>query len=342
MTGAAEAPPGIDLDTLGRWFAAHIPHTGGGLEATLIAGGKSNLTYVVSDGRQEWIVRRPPLGHVLATAHDMGREYRVISALQDTDVPVPRTYGICTDPAVLGADFYVMQRCSGTPYRRAAELALLGSERTRGISERVVDTLAALHSVDATSVGLGDFGRPEGFLGRQLSRWKKQLVASHSRELPAAEELHRLLSEDVPAESAAGILHGDFRLDNLLLDDADQVTAVLDWEMATLGDPLTDLALMLVYSRLGALGGGEMSDVSEAPGFLTECEVIEHYSRGSERSLSDFGYYLGLAAYKLAAILEGIHYRYLHGQTVGAGFDTLGELIPPLLDMGLTAMKENR
>lgn len=338
-----EAPPGLDLDRLGAWFAEHVPGAGGQLRATLVAGGKSNLTYVVTDGTQEWIVRRPPMGHVLATAHDMGREHRVMSALQETAVPVPTTYALCEDDAVIGATFYVMERCAGTPYRRAAELDRLGPQRTRDISIRLVDTLAALHQVEPRAVGLGEFGRPEGFLARQVSRWKKQLDASHCRDLPAAEELHRLLAADVPTESAAGIVHGDFRLDNVLVDEDDQPTAVLDWEMATLGDPLTDLALMLTYHRLGdLLSGGTVTDAASAPGFLAEDEVIARYAAGSERDLSRFGFYLGLAAFKLAAILEGIHYRHLKGQTVGEGFDDIGPAIHPLLDAGLTAMKENR
>lgn len=336
----SDGPPGLDLDALGAWFAAEIPGAGDHLRATLIAGGKSNLTYVVTDGAQEWIVRRPPLGHVLATAHDMAREYRVMTALHGTGVPVPRTFAMCTDPAVLGADFFVMQRCSGTPYRRAAELVPLGPERTRSISERLVDILATLHAVEPAAIGLSDFGRPDGFLGRQVRRWKAQLDASHSRDLPAADELHRQLSARVPAESAAGIVHGDFRLDNVLVADDDRVTAVLDWEMATLGDPLTDLALMLVYFRLGAGGVSEVSDVSTAPGFLDERAVIERYSRSSDRDMSGFGFYLGLAAFKLAAILEGIHFRHLKGQTVGAGFDQIGDAIHPLLDAGLAALKE--
>lgn len=339
MTGA---PPGLDLDRLSAWFAEHVPDVSGDLTATLIAGGKSNLTYVVGDGTRDWIVRRPPLGHVLATAHDMGREFRVMTALRDTAVPVPRTYGLCTDDSVVGAPFYVMERVPGTPYRRAEELAVLGEERTRDISERLVDTLAALHQVDPASVGLADFGRPQGYLGRQVARWKKQLDASHSRDLPLAEELYARLAADVPPESAAGIVHGDFRLDNVLVDEQDRLRAVLDWEMATLGDPLSDVALMIVYNRLGAAADSNaVTNVSAAPGFLDERAVIQRYAAGSDRDLSRFGFYLGLATFKLAAILEGIHYRYLHGQTVGEGFAAVGEAIDPLLASGLDALKES-
>jgi aminoglycoside phosphotransferase (APT) family kinase protein len=236
-----------------------------------------------------------------------------------------------------------MERMAGTPYRRAAELAVLGPERTRAISERLVDTLTTLHAVEPASIGLADFGRPEGYLARQVVRWKKQLDASHCRDLPAAEELHARLAADVPPESAAGIVHGDYRLDNLLVDADDQPTAVLDWEMATLGDPLTDLALMVVYQRLGELvAGNAVADAASAPGFLTEDEIVARYATHSNRDLSRFGFYLGLASYKLAAILEGIHYRHLHGQTVGEGFANIGGAIHPLLDTGLTALKEYR
>lgn len=344
MSAKERSLPGLDLDKLAPWLIAAIPGAGTDLSATLLAGGKSNLTYAITDGAATWVVRRPPLGHVLATAHDMAREYRVMAALQDTDVPVPRTYAMCPDPDVLGAEFYIMERCSGTPYRRADELEPLGGERTRAISERLVDSLAALHAVDPGSVGLTDFGRVEGFLARQVRLWKKQLDASHTRDRPAADTLYALLEKNIPTESAAGIVHGDFRLDNVLVDGDDHVTAVLDWEMATLGDPLTDLALMLTYHRLGESTGESsdvVSNVSTASGFLSEREVIERYSQGSSRDLSGFGFYLGLAAFKLVAILEGIHYRYLNGQTVGPGFDRIGEAIDPLLDAGLAAMKEN-
>lgn len=335
--------PGLDLDRFSDWWRATVPGVGAASSARLIAGGKSNLTYEVSDGTTGWIVRRPPLGHVLATAHDMVREYRVMAALRQTDVPVPAMYALCQDDAVLGAPFYVMERVEGTPYRTAAELTELGPERVRAISTGLVDTLAALHAVDPAAIGLADFGRPDGFLGRQVRRWKKQLDASYTHDLPAAVELHARLSADVPAESTTGIVHGDYRLDNVLTDDKDRPAAVIDWEMATLGDPLTDLALMIIYGRLAEEStGGVNADAPVAPGYLSEDEIIERYSARSERDMSRFGFYLGLAAFKLAAILEGVHYRYLHGQTVGEGFDAVGAAVEPLLETGLIALKEYR
>ncbi|MBF6414012.1 phosphotransferase family protein [Nocardia cyriacigeorgica] len=336
--------PGLDLGRFSTWLRGQLPITSAALRGTVIAGGKSNLTYEISDGTTRWIVRRPPLGHVLATAHDMAREYRVMDALRQTDVPVPAMYALCQDDTVLGAPFYVMEHVEGTPYRTAAELAELGPERTRAISTRLVDTLAALHAVDPATVGLSDFGRPEGFLARQVNRWKKQLDASYTRDLPAAAELHSRLAADVPAESTAGIVHGDYRLDNVLIDDQDRAAAVIDWEMATLGDPLTDLALMIVYGRLAAEPVSEVrvADASTAPGFLTEAQIIARYTERSERDMSRFGFYLGLAAFKLAAILEGVHYRYLRGQTVGEGFAHVGDAVEPLLESGLTALKEHR
>jgi len=336
-------PPGLDLARFGVWFADAAPdRVDGRLHATLIAGGKSNLTYRVGDGSRTWIVRRPPLGHVLATAHDMTREHRVMTALRDTAVPVPTTYALCSDPDVLGAVFYVMEDVPGTPYRRAEELVALGEERTRAIATSMVDTLATLHEVDPVSVGLADFGRAEGFLARQVRRWKEQLDASHTRDLPAAVELHRLLEANVPEQSPGGIVHGDYRLDNVLTDDEDRPAAVIDWEMATLGDPLTDLAVLVLYQRLSHLTGGwSVADASSAPGFLTEDEILARYATRSDRDLSRFGFYLGLAAYKLAVILEGIHYRHLHGQTIGPGFENVEAAVHPLLDAGLTRCKEH-
>jgi aminoglycoside phosphotransferase (APT) family kinase protein len=201
--------------------------------------------------------------------------------------------------------------------------------------------LSTLHAVEPAQVGLADLGRPEGFLERQVNRWKKQFDASKTRELPLVETLYEQLLAQVPAESPTGIVHGDFRLDNVLVDESDRLMAVIDWEMATLGDPLTDLALMVVYGRLGASGAGRsIVDVASAAGFLSEAEIIERYAAASDRDLSRFGFYLGLACFKLAGIVEGIHYRYVNGQTVGEGFAEVGDSVTPLLQSGLEAMKE--
>lgn len=336
-------PPGLPLDRLRDFLDREVPGLlDGPLTGRVVAGGKSNLTYEVGDGTSTVIVRRPPLGHVLATAHDMVREHRVISALRDTAVPVPRTYAVCEDPEVVGAPFYVMERVDGTPYRFEAQLRPLGAQRVRGISERMVDTLVALHAVDPGSVGLADFGRPEGFLERQVRRWKQQLDASRSRELPGIDELHERLAGSVPAQGDTTIVHGDFRLDNLLVTADDQVSAVLDWEMATLGDPLTDVALLEAYQRLPLLMDSvAVSDVSRAPGFISGPELRQRYAAASGRDLGHLAFHLGLAYFKLAVILEGIHYRYTQGQTVGSGFAGIGEATVPLVTAGLAAVKES-
>lgn len=336
--------PGLDLARWRRWYDAQRPgEIAGELTGALIAGGKSNLTYEVTDGRSWWIVRRPPLGHVQATAHDMGREYTAMTGLADTDVPVPRTYAHCPDPDVLGAPFYVMERVAGTPYRTAAQLAEIGPERTAVLAGAMIDVLVRLHRVDPDEVGLGELGRPAGFLARQVRRWGRQLEGSRTRELPDADALLALLSDQVPAEDAPpAIVHGDYRLDNLLAlaEDPQPVRAVVDWEMATLGDPLTDVALLLVYDALGAVaGGGAIADASTAPGYPGPEEQLERYAAASGRDLGEMGFHLGLAHLKLAVILEGIHHRHLAGQTVGEGFDTVGAAVEPLLAVGLAAVK---
>jgi aminoglycoside phosphotransferase (APT) family kinase protein len=235
-----------------------------------------------------------------------------------------------------------MERVEGTPYRFAAQLEPLGAERVRSISERMVDTLVALHSVDPAAVGLADFGRPEGFLERQVRRWKQQLDASRSRDLAGIDELHERLAGSIPAQGDPTIVHGDFRLDNLLVTSGDEVSAVLDWEMATLGDPLTDVALLEAYQTLPLMMDSvAVSDVSRTPGFITGPELRRRYAAASGRHLGHLSFHLGLAYFKLAVILEGIHYRYTQGQTVGRGFSTIGDATVPLVSAGLAAVKES-
>jgi aminoglycoside phosphotransferase (APT) family kinase protein len=334
-------PPGLDLDRLRALLDRERPGlVHGPLTGRLIEGGRSNLTYAVSDGTARWVVRRPPLGHVLATAHDMKREHRVISALHPTDVPVPGPVLLCEDEEVLGSPFYVMEFVAGTPYRTADQLAPLGPERTRGAVLSLVDTLVELHAVDPAEVGLADFGRPEGFLDRQLRRWGKQLDASRNRDLAGIDELHATLGRRLPDSPAPAVVHGDYRLDNVLIGEDDRINAVLDWEMSTLGDPLTDLGLLVMYSLPLGMPDSPVSTTAEAPGHPAPAELIERYAAGSGRDVSAVSWYTAFAWFKLAVILEGIHYRYTLGQTVGDGFDRIGDLVPVFIEHGLNTLQE--
>jgi aminoglycoside phosphotransferase (APT) family kinase protein len=334
-------PPGLELDALASFLRASQPSLiSPPLGARLITGGRSNLTYEVCDAAgRRFIVRRPPLGHVLATAHDMGREYRVITALQGTAIPVPRPWVLCTDVEVIGAPFFVMDQVPGIAYRQRSELEPLGEERTELICQRMITTLADLHTLDPTSVGLAGFGRPEGYLRRQVERWKRQLDHSRSRDLPGLEELYRRLAALVPAVSRTAIVHGDYRLDNLLIGAGDRISAVLDWEMSTLGDPLMDLAVLVAYAQEAASSPRGNPDAAfTAPGFPSPSELAEAYAHHSGWYGDGFGFYLGLAYFKITGILEGIHFRYTIGQTVGDGFDAVGDRVPWLIEAGLTAI----
>ncbi|MHC8422053.1 phosphotransferase family protein [Streptomyces sp. NB004] len=335
-------PPGLDLDRLRVLLDRERPGlVTGALSGRLIEGGRSNLTYAVTDGTARWVVRRPPLGHVLATAHDMRREHRVISALHPTAVPVPRPLLLCEDEEVLGAPFYVMEFVEGTPYRTAEQLAPLGPERTRAAVLNLVDTLVELHAVDPAAAGLGDFGRPEGFLDRQLRRWAKQLDASRNRDLPGIDELHATLGRELPRSPAPTVVHGDYRLDNVLIGgEDDTIDAILDWEMSTLGDPLTDLGLLVMYSSPLGMPDSPVSTTAQAPGHPAPAELIERYAARSGRDVSAVAWYTAFAWFKLAVILEGIHYRYTLGQTVGRGFDRIGDLVPVFIEHGLTTLQE--
>jgi aminoglycoside phosphotransferase (APT) family kinase protein len=334
-------PPGLDPARLRSHLDRERPGlVSGPLSARLIEGGRSNLTYAVTDSAGRWVVRRPPLGHVLATAHDMKREYRVIRALYPTAVPVPEPLLLCEDESVLGAPFYVMEFVAGTPYRTAEQLAPLGPERTRAAVLGLVDTLVELHAVDPEAVGLGDFGRPAGFLDRQLRRWGKQLDASRNRELAGIDELQAALGRSLPVSPAPTVIHGDYRLDNVLIGDDDRINAVLDWEMSTLGDPLTDLGLLVMYSARLELTRSPVSTTAGAAGHPEPGELIERYAAGSGRHTGAISWYTAFAWFKLAVILEGIHYRYTLGRTVGPGFDRIGELVPLFIQHGLTTLQE--
>ena len=270
--------------------------------------------------------------HVLPTAHDMTREYRVLSALAGTDVPAPRTIALCEDASVNDMPFYVMQYCPGVVLAQdiPSGYAPTAADRRR-ICLALVDTLVRLHAVDYRAVGLEGFGKPDGYLERQVRRWSEQWQRSQTSELPEIDELIRRLRAALPESPPPTIVHGDYRLGNMALDpdDPGRVVAIFDWEMATLGDPLADLGYTLIYwTEAGdpppAGGVGTTSTFTARPGFFTRAEIIAEYARGSGRNVEAIDFYQVLALYKLAVISEGIYARYLLGKTLGEGFDGMG------------------
>lgn len=334
-----DQPHGLDLVALTAYLDGDVPGLlAGPLHGRLIAGGRSNLTYLVTDGSGTWVVRRPPLGHVLETAHDMAREHRVMAALHDSDVPVPEMVALCRDAAVLGAPFYVMSYVDGTVFRSREQLEGLAPAQAQLLADELVDVLARLHAVDPATVGLADLGRPDGYLERQVTRWGKQLAASRSRDVSDLERLGRRLAASVPVSAGVALVHGDYKLDNVVVDPADHghVRAVLDWEMATLGDPLSDLVnLALWWEGVRDVTGEPFAAVpAQAPGFPGSGRLIERYAAATGAGLDALPWYFGLACYKLAAIFEGMHYRAVQGLTVGSGFDRLAGLPPALAARG--------
>ncbi len=322
---------GIHDANVKRFVHEHVPGATAELSFSLISGGRSNLTYLVESGDDQWVLRRPPLGHVLPTAHDMVREYRVLSGLADTAVPTPRTIALCEDGAVNDMPFYVMEYCPGVVLaeRMPDGFAETPEERER-ISLSLVDALVALHDVDYRAAGLGDFGRPEGYLERQVRRWSQQWERSKTDELPQIDELIARLLRALPESPAPTIVHGDYRLGNMALDPADpgRILAIFDWEMSTLGDPLADLGYTLIYwaeeGDSGASGGLSAGAVTANPGFLKRAELVEAYCKRSGRRVEAIDFYQVLALYKLAVISEGIYARYLAGKTLGQGFAGMG------------------
>jgi aminoglycoside phosphotransferase (APT) family kinase protein len=308
--GSAAPVDGIDAAGMEAWFDAHVPGARAPLAYERIAGGLSNLTYRVTDAAgAEWALRRPPLGKTLSSAHDMGREFKVVSALGATPVPVPPAVGLCEDESVNGAPFYVMEFVRGPVLRGVteAEASFPGEDDRHEIGMRVADTLAAIHAVDPDTIGLGDLGRKEEYVARQLRRWYGQWEKSKTREVPAVDRVHERLAARIPAQQGVAIVHGDYRLDNMILSEDGEVAAVVDWELCTLGDPLADVGTLMAYwPERGepALRLGEPANL--APGFPTRPELAARYAEASGRDLSELDFYLALGYWKLAIILEGV------------------------------------
>jgi aminoglycoside phosphotransferase (APT) family kinase protein len=335
---------GIDERRVGPWLAEHVSDTTPPFTFELIAGGRSNLTFKVvdADGRR-LVVRRPPLGHVLATAHDMAREHRLIAAVGLTDVPVPPALALCTDDAVNGAPFYVMGFVDGVVLDSPARAAELAPDVRRAAAFDLIDVLAALHAIDVDKVGLGDLARRDAYVERQLKRWSTQWVNSKTRELPAVEEAEQGLRKRIPPQQGTAIVHGDYRLGNCLTDpETGRIAAVLDWELCTLGDPLADVGyLALTWTDEGATPA-RATDPTAAGGFPAYAEILARYAERTGRDVSDIAYYRAFAAFRLAVISEGVYARYLHGVMADDTVD-LGQLkanVEGLADTAVQALRE--
>jgi aminoglycoside phosphotransferase (APT) family kinase protein len=334
------APEGIDRAGVEGWFEQHVDGVRLPLSFERISGGHSNLTYGVVDGAERrWALRRPPLGKRLGSAHDMAREHKVVSALGRTAVPVAPVVGLCQDDSVNGAPFYVMEFVEGPILRGLAEAeAFPREEDRRGIGERVADTLVAIHGVDPDAVGLGDLGRKENYVARQLHRWQGQWEKSKTRELPAIDTVHERLAERIPEQGPATIVHGDYRLDNMILTAEGEVAAVVDWELCTLGDPLADVGLLMVYWPERGEEGEEPIALGQpanlAPGFPTREELRERYAERSGRDLGQLDFFVALGYWKLAIILEGVYARYAAGQygKVDPGIEHFARLVERLAE----------
>jgi aminoglycoside phosphotransferase (APT) family kinase protein len=306
---------GIDSDRVTAWLTEHIDGATAPFEFTLITGGRSNLTFTVTDANgTKYVLRRPPTGAVLATAHDMAREHRIISAVGTTSVPVPPALGVCTDDSVNGAPFYVMGFVDGVVLDSADKGALMTPEHRRSAGLHLIDVLADLHAVDVDAVGLGDLAKREGYVERQVKRWSTQWEKSKTRDLPAVDEVARRLAERMPVQQGVSIAHGDYRFGNVLTDtEHGRIAAVLDWELCTLGDPLADVGYIGVYWADPGRQQLRPNDPTGIEGFPTYAELLERYAARTGRDLSEIDYYIAFGSWRLAVISEGVYARYLHG-----------------------------
>jgi aminoglycoside phosphotransferase (APT) family kinase protein len=313
---SAAAPPGIAVGPVSAWLSQVLPASVPPYSFERVIGGHSNLTYIVTDHESaQWVLRRPPLGALLPTAHDMNREFRVLAALGPS-LPVPPVVGLCTDESVTGAPFYVMDKVDGFVVRDEATATSLFSEGERyRVGLAVADALASIHAVVPSAVGLGDLGKPDGYIARQLRRWKRQVDQSKTRELPRLDRVLRQLWDHLPAQTSTSLVHGDFRLDNCLVGRDCSVRAVLDWELCTVGEPLADVGLLMVY---WAEPGDELRATADSPtavpGFPSRSAMLERYAQKLGRSLPAIDFYIAFSYWRLACITEGVLARYLKGE----------------------------
>lgn len=326
--------PGLDLGRLRRYLQAAGEPGVGPLSAYVIPGGRSNVTYDITDGKRTLVLRRPPLGGVLPTAHDVAREARVMQALADTGVPVPEVRYLCEDSEIIGAPFVVMAKVEGVVLRGEDQLAGYPAQDLAAACAELVAVLLTLHDVEPTEVGLAGYGKPEGFLPRNVRRWQQQWETSRTRNLPLLDDVLARLLADPPRPQRVSVVHGDYRLDNVMYaPDLSEIRAVLDWELSTLGDPLVDVGLLHTYAEVSA----QILGVA-APGLLTGDELVARYEEQSSLDCSHIDWYIAFGVVKLAVILEGVNARYLAGATVGEGFEQFGAFVPILAERAASSL----
>jgi aminoglycoside phosphotransferase (APT) family kinase protein len=321
---------GIDAERVGAWLERHVDGATGPFTFERIGGGRSNLTFAVTAScGHRFVLRRPPLHHVLATAHDMRREHRVITALGPTAVPVPTTLGLCTDESVNASPFYVMTLVEGVVVDSVEAAQEMPLDARAAMAGQLADVLAELHRVDVDVVGLGDFARRDGYVERQIARWSRQWAESRTRDLPAVDGVADLLADRVPEQQGVAIVHGDYRFGNCITEVATgTIHAVLDWELCTLGDPLADVGYVGAYwAPVG--GDGRHNDPSGAGGFGSFDDFVERYGSNSARDLDGVGFYVAFQLWRSAIILEGVYSRYLAG---AYGEQQLGDELEILRD----------
>jgi aminoglycoside phosphotransferase (APT) family kinase protein len=303
--------PGVDEGRVTPWIAEAVPGLQPPFTFERVGHGASNLTYRVTgtDGRSV-VLRRPPLGVLLESAHDMGREHRILTALAPTAVPVPQPLALCTDAEVTGAPFYLMEHCQGHVIADRSRADVLGEDARRTASLSLVRVMADLHALDVEEIGLGELGRHDGYAARQLKRWARQWEGSKSEEIPAIERVAEALAGSLPEQRDVSVVHGDYRLDNVIVGDDGTVRAVLDWELCTLGDPIADLGLLMVYWAEPGEEPALREPATQLPGFPTRQEIVDAYAEASGYDLSTLGFYRTLGYWKLAVIVQGVYRRW--------------------------------
>jgi aminoglycoside phosphotransferase (APT) family kinase protein len=338
---AVRAGEELNLEALDAYLRAHFPDERGPLDVKQFPSGHSNLTYSVSLGNRELVLRRPPFGSKVKSAHDMGREFRVLSKLHAVYPQAPEVVLYCEDISVLGAPFYLMKPIHGVIVRREPPASLEFTEETaRRLSESFVENLARLHSLEYQSIGLGDLGKPEGYLERQVRGWTERYRGSRTHEFPEVERIVSWMQANMPVTSTAALVHNDYKYDNLVLDPSDisKIIGLLDWEMCTIGDPLTDLGTALAY-WIDADDPEPIQKIrwgpTTRPGNMTRAQLVARYAEKTGRNVSHMDFYVVFARFKVAVIVQQIYYRYHQGLTKDERFAGMPVVVEALLRASL-------